>query len=121
MTHFFRWFSAILFVSALVALATLLISDGLNHLQLTSFHQNAAAWSLIFIGASYLGVQFVSRRPAGERVKAILLSSAFLLWGSEQMLPSHPWVTAMDTAVILIFVVDLGLVVLGGLHRVNHE
>jgi hypothetical protein len=44
-----------------------------------------------------------------------------LLWGCEQFVPAGPWATAMDTAVVLIFVVDLSLIIVGNLRSAHHE
>jgi hypothetical protein len=44
-----------------------------------------------------------------------------VLWGSEQFLAASRWVTLMDSAVITIFVVDLGLIVLDHLKRNDHQ
>ena len=107
-----RWLSAGLCVCALVALSVLLISDVSHHLGLSSLHQKTGALAFILIGASFVVLQFRSRRPFRETLKELLLGIAFLLWGSEQFLPSSPWVTAMDALVVLIFVVDLSSIIL---------
>ena len=112
-----RWVSGILFVSALAALVTLLASDALNQLRLTDFHRQSSALSLMLIGASYIGLQLSSRLPPNEMLKGVFLGSAFLLWGSEQFLPPSRWVTVIDSAVILIFVVDLGIIIFQRLRR----
>ncbi len=76
---------------------------------------------LILIGLSYASFQFSTQRPHSERVKGLLLGLAFVLWGSEQLLPPSPWVTVMDSLVISIFVVDLALIIIEHLKRNNHE
>ena len=53
---------------------------------------------------------------AGLRTPALV--DAFARVRREMFLPPGPWVTAMDTAVILIFVLDLSLIVL---ERLKHE
>jgi hypothetical protein len=121
MTTIFRWLSAILFISALGAVLTLLVFDTLNQLRLTPIHQHAGALSFALIGASYIGLQLSWGRRWHERIKELLLGVAFLLWGSEQFLPPSPWVTAMDTAVVLIFVVDLSLIIVGRLRQSRME
>jgi len=68
--------------------------------------------ALILIGTSYTSLQLGSKRRWSEKLKAILLGLAFTLWGSEQFLPASRVVTLMDSAVITIFVVDLGLIIL---------
>jgi hypothetical protein len=121
MTTIFRWLSTFLFVSALAAMLTLVVSDALNSLVLTPLHRRAGALSLMLIGMSYIALQLNSRRPGNEKVKAILLGSAFLFWGLEQFLPDCLWTTAMDTAVVVIFVVDLSLIIIESLKRNNYE
>jgi hypothetical protein len=116
----FRWLSAIFFVSAVIAIVTLLVSDALNQLRFTSVHRRAGALAFMLIGSSYIGLQLSSRRWK-ERSKELLLGLAFLLWGTEQFLPANSLATAMDTAVVLIFVVDLSLIIVERLRQRNHE
>jgi len=75
----------------------------------------------VLIGSSYVALQLSSRRPWGEKLKAILLGIAFMFWGSTQFLPPRPWVTAMDSAVVVIFVVDLSLIIIESLKRNKYE
>ena len=117
MTTLFRWLSALFFISALAALVTLLVSDAWNQLRFTSIHRRAGALSFMLIGSAFVGLQFSSPWRWNERVKEILLGIAFLFWGAEQFLPPSPWVTAMDTCVVLIFVVDLSLIIAERLKR----
>jgi len=112
MTKLLRSLSRILFLSALAGLAVLLISDGANGLRLTLFHQQSGAVALILIGASYLSLQLGARQRWNQKLKGVFLGLAFVLWGSEQFLPASRLVTLMDSAVITIFVVDLGLIIL---------
>jgi len=109
----------------LAALSVLLIADVSHHLSLSPLHRQAGAVAFILIGASFVLLQFSSRRPLRETFKELLLGLAFLLWGSEQFIPPGPWVTAMDAAVVLIFVVDLSSSILQRLSRndavSNHE
>ena len=121
MPALFRALSAIFFVSALLTISTLVISDVFNQLRLTSVHRSAGALSFFLIGSSYVGLQFSSKRPWNEMAKNVSLGIAFLLWGFEQFLPASPWVTAMDTAVVLIFVFDLSLIIVERLRRADHE
>jgi hypothetical protein len=106
-----RWLSATLFVFALIAMITMVVSDTLNLLRPTSIHRQAGALSFVLIGASYVSLQLSFRRPWNEKLKGVLLGIAFLFWGSTQFLSPSAWVTAMDTAVVLIFVIDLSLII----------
>ena len=113
-----RSLSALLLISALAGLATLLVFDALNHLRLTPFHQRTGALSFMLIGASYISLQLSTGRRWREMIKGVLLGIGFFLWGCEQFMPPGPLVTVMDSLVVLIFVSDLGLVILDRLkHR----
>jgi len=115
MTTLFRWLSAALFLTALGAVATLLISDGLNQLRPTRLHQQTGALAFLLIGASFISLQLSSGRHWHRALKEILLGSAFVLWGGEQFLSACPWVTAMDSVVVVIFVVDLSWIIIARL------
>ncbi|MFZ0828430.1 MAG: hypothetical protein WAO02_13505 [Verrucomicrobiia bacterium] len=113
-----RSLSALLLISALAGLATLLVFDALNHLRLTSFHQRTGALSFMLIGASYISLQLSMGRRWREMIKGVLLGTGFFLWGCEQFVPPSPLVTIMDSLVVLIFVVDLSLIIVDRLkHR----
>jgi hypothetical protein len=121
MTTLFRWLSTILFISAIAAMLTLLASDFFNALNLTNIHRRAGALSFMLIGSSYVALQFSDPRRWSEKLKAILLGIAFLFWGSGQFIPPSPWATAMDTTVVVIFVVDLSLIIVECLKRRHYE
>jgi len=112
-----RLFGAILFGCALGALITLLASDAYSHFQYTAFHRKAGDWSFLLVGLSYIVLQFKTKQGAAETIKKLLLGGGFTLWGTEQFLPQGRLSTAVDTAVIVIFVVDLGLVIVQQLAR----
>jgi len=111
----FHKLSVFLLVAALTGMATLLVCDGLNRLSLTSIHQRMGALSFMLIGASYISLQLGTAQPWKEKLKRILLGAGFFLWGGEQFLPPSPVVTAMDSLVVIIFVSDLSLVIVGNL------
>jgi hypothetical protein len=121
MAKMLRRISAVCFISALAGIVTLLIGDGCSHLRLTGLHQRAGALSLMLIGASYISLQLSAKQRSGETLKGILLGVAFLLWGSESFLPPSRWVTAMDSLVVVIFVVDLSLIIVGHLKGKDRE
>jgi peptidoglycan/LPS O-acetylase OafA/YrhL len=116
-----RSLSALLLVSALAGLAALLVFDAFNHLRLTPFHQRTGALSFMLIGASYISLQLATRRQWNEKLKGILLGTGFFLWGCEQFVPPGPLATVMDSLVVLIFVSDLGLVIMDRLKRKDDE
>jgi hypothetical protein len=117
----FRLLSIIFFISALVGIFALVLSDGLHQLRFTTVHQRMGALPLICIGLSYISFQLSAKRQWRELVKGLLLGVAFVFWGGEQLLPSSPLVTVMDSIVITIFVVDLGLIIVEHLKRKDHE
>ncbi len=116
-TKLLRWIGLTCLVGTLLTVTLLLLTDLANLFQPSLFHRQAGALALILIGASYLSLQFYQNRPRSEVVKGTLLSLAFLLWGLEQFLPEAAGVTIIDTLVVLIFVADLGLVILQRLRR----
>jgi hypothetical protein len=106
-----RWLSGLLFISALASIAVLLLSDMARRYAFNTAHQHTGAFPLIFIGLSYICLQFSAARPLGEVTRGFLLGLAFVMWGTEQLLPASALVTVMDGAVITIFVIDLGLMI----------
>ena len=103
--------SACLFISALVGIVALLLADAVRHYSFSSVHQHVAAFPLLLIGLSYISLQLSTRRRPSEVIKELLLGLAFVLWGGEQLLPSSPLVTILDSLVVTIFVVDLALII----------
>ncbi|HLX94493.1 MAG TPA: hypothetical protein VKU37_01980 [Verrucomicrobiae bacterium] len=116
-----RSLSALLLISALAGMATLLVVDALNDLRLTPVHQRAGALSFMLIGASYISLQLSTGRRWREMFKGVLLGIGFFFWGAEQFVPPGPLATMMDSLVVLIFVSDLGLVIMDRLKRKDDE
>ena len=112
-----RWIVLVCLSAALVTIGILVVTDVAHGLGPTILHSRLGAVALILVGSSYVSLQIISRRPRNEFVKGILLGSAFALWGGEQLLPASRWTTAMDTAVVAIFVVDLGKIIFDELRR----
>jgi len=106
-----------LLASAVGAVATLLISDVLSPMQPTALHFHAGALAFILIGASFIALHFSARRPWNQIFKEFFLGIAFILWGSEQFLDPGLLVTIMDSLVVIIFVSDLSLVIVGRLKQ----
>jgi hypothetical protein len=111
MAKLLQYLSAIFFGLALIGVTILLVFDAANRLKFTAIHRHAGAFSFMLIGSSYLSLLFSSGRPLRKMLKEIFLGIAFLLWGCEQFLPPTRIVTAMDTAVVLIFVIDLSWII----------
>ena len=116
-----RRMSALFFGAALVGIGAMIVSDGARHWQFSSLHTRIAAYPLMLIGLSYLCLMLSARRMRGEMVKGVLLGLAFVMWGGEQLLPTSAIVTVMDGAVVTIFVVDLGLMIVEPLKRRDHD
>ena len=95
----------------------LVVFDALNHLRLTPVHQRTGALSFMLIGVSYISLQLSTGRRWREMFKGVLLGIGFFLWGCEQFMPPGPLVTMMDCLVVLIFVSDLGLIIVGRLRQ----
>lgn len=108
--------SLLLAALALFSTAVLVVGDTRHAFAPSSFHGKAGAFALIFVGASYIVAQLRRQVSAGERLRAILLGAAFVLWGAEQFLAPGKLLTVLDTMVIGIFVVDLGFILLA-MHR----
>jgi hypothetical protein len=115
MKRLLRTLSGVLFGLALVALAWLLLPDLWSSFHPSLRHQQAGALALMFVGSSFICLQFSTGGRWQDLLKGWLLGLAFVLWGGEQFLPPGAAVTAMDSVVIGIFVVDLGLVIAGHL------
>jgi hypothetical protein len=110
-----RTLSGAFFGFALAALAWLLLTDLWAGFHPSPGHQRSGALALIFVGVSFLCLQIGEGGRWKEMLKGLLLGLAFVLWGGEQFLPPGSAVTAVDSLVIAIFVVDLGLVIAGRL------
>jgi hypothetical protein len=113
--------SAFFFILSFLGITGLLTSDVLHHLDFTAAHQKMAALPLICIGLSYVCLQLSIRRPRYELVKGLLLGIAFVLWGTEQLLPATHLVTIFDETVVTIFVVDLSLIIAEHLASKDHD
>lgn len=117
MTRLLRWLSAAFFAAALAGIGFVLLTDTVNRLRLTTAHQRVGALSFMLIGASYITLQLSAPRPKGETLRGVLLGVAFFLWGGEQFLPPSRLVTVMDSLVVVIFVLDLGSIIVSRLRR----
>jgi len=121
MARLLRWCSAAFLLAALAGIASLLAGDAWNSLTPTVLHHRAGALSLMLIGLSYISLQLSAPRATRELITGLLLGIAFLMWGGEEFAPPGPLVTLMDSAVVTIFVVDLGVIVAGHLKRRDHD
>jgi len=113
--RFLRKLGGVLFALAIMALAWLLLPDLWTSFHPSPRHQQAGALTLMLVGSSFICMQLSAGGRPNERVKGLLLGASFVLWGGEHFLPPGSTVTAIDSVVIAIFVVDLGLVIAGRL------
>jgi hypothetical protein len=81
------------------------------------FHAPVSAAPLLLIGATYLGFQVLMRPKPLELFKALIVSSAFLLWGIDQLLPPSWFATTLGDVVIVLYVVDLGWMMMDRLRQ----
>ena len=111
--HLFIWVVVVLAFIAGVALLT-------NDFFLTILpHAPISAAPLLFIGAAYLGFQVLLRPKPLDLFKALVVSSAFILWGVDQLLPGGRFATTLGDVVITMYVLDLGWVMIDSLKLRN--
>ena len=51
-----------------------------------------------------------------EFLKRVMLASAFILWGIDQLLPTGLLATTIGDIVIVLYIIDLALMMLDTLH-----
>jgi len=82
-------------------------------------HAPVSAAPLLFIGAAYLGFQVLLRPKSLDLFKALIVSSAFILWGVDQLLPVGRVATTLGDVVITLYVLDLGWMMIDRLKQRN--
>ena len=106
----------IIVILAFVAGIILLLCD----IFLTVFpHAPISAAPLLFIGVAYLGFQMLIKPTPIDLFKALIVSTAFILWGVDQLLPSGWFATTLGDVVITLYVIDLGWMMLDRLKQSN--
>jgi hypothetical protein len=84
-----------------------------------------SAVPLILIGVSFASFQFVVSRSRTQLLLGLMVSLAFILWGTEQFLSDGAVVSFIDDVVVFLFVLDLGIVIYGqlkpGIHAKSSE
>lgn len=88
-----------------------------NHLA----HAPISAIPLLLIGVASLCFQIVIRPKFLDLFKAILVSAAFLLWGLVQLLPVGWLATILGDVVIVLYVLDLGWMMVDRLKQGWHS
>ena len=86
-------------IAALCAGVVLLVSDIFSPLLP---HAPVSAAPLLLIGATYLGFQALVRPKLLDICKAFIVSSAFILWGIDQLLPTGWFTTTLGDVVIVL-------------------
>jgi hypothetical protein len=100
--YFFTWIIVILaFTTAAFLLVSDVITTHLSHMPLSSA-------PLLLIGTAYLAFQLLIRAQFLDLFKALIVSCAFILWGIDQLLPSDWLATALGDIVIVLYIIDLG-------------
>jgi hypothetical protein len=80
-------------------------------------HAPTSAAPLLLIGATYLAFQALIRPKPLDLFKALIVSSAFILWGIDQLLPAGRFATTLGDMVIVLYVIDLGWMVIDRLKK----
>ena len=99
----------IFLVLSLLGCAVLLLFDFFPALLPLLRHGPVSAFPLLLIGITYLGLQVVLRPAPLELLKRVMLASAFILWGIDQLLPTGPVATTLGDIVIVLYIIDLAL------------
>ena len=97
--------SKIFCVMAMINLGVLIINDIIN-----GKHLNGSG-PLILIGMSYIALHVRFKIRAKELSQGLLLGTAFILWGSEQLISSPKLIAIIDDIVVSIFVLDLSYII----------
>jgi hypothetical protein len=112
--YLFTWVVVVLALVAGVALLT-------NDVFLSILpHAPVSAAPLLLAGAAYLGFQVLVRPKPLDLCKALIVSSAFILWGVDQLFPLGRVATTLGDVVITLYVIDLGWVMFDRLKQRNH-
>jgi hypothetical protein len=112
--YLFTW---VVVVLALVAGVALLTSDVFFTILP---HAPVSAAPLLLTGAAYLGFQVLIRPKPLDLFKALIVSSAFILWGVDQLLPGGRVAKTLGDVVITLYVIELGWVMIDRLKQRNH-
>ncbi len=89
------------FVTGIFLLISDMITTHLSHMPLS-------AAPLLLVGTAYLTFQVLIRAQFLDLFKALIVSCAFILWGVDQLLPSGWFATTLGDIVIVLYVIDLG-------------
>ena len=110
-------FTGLIIILALASCVFLLVFDALLPLVQHLAHAPVSAAPLLLIGLASLGFQVLIRPKPLDLFKAGMISSAFILWGVDQLLPTGWVATSLGDVVIVLFVVELGWMMAGRLKQ----
>lgn len=125
--RFFFLLTSLVIVLAFGGSVMLLLSDTMQPLLQLLAHAPLSALPLLFVGLASLCFQIVVRPKLLDLFRAFIVSSAFLLWGTYQLLSAGSAATTLGDVVIVLFVIDLGSMMAGRLkkqgwpRRTHHE
>ena len=80
-------------------------------------HAPVSAAPLFLIGAASLAFVLLTRPKPLDLFKALIVSSAFILWGVDQLLPASWLATTLGDVVIVLYVIDLGWMIVDRLKQ----
>lgn len=112
----FKIVIVLVIVLALASGATLLLNDIPSPGNWLA-HAPVSALPLLLIGLASLGFQLIIRPGWLDLSKALIVSAAFLLWGIDQLLPPSWLATTLGDSVIVLYVIDLGWMMLDRLRQ----
>lgn len=98
----------------------LLLEDALLPLFPHLPHAPVSAAPLLLMGTASLVFQRLLRPKPLDLLKAMLVSLAFLLWGIDQFLPLGWGATSLGDLVIVLYVLDLGWMMVSVLRARGH-
>ncbi len=104
----FSIFTALFILLAFGSGALLLLKDTPLSLLQYLAHAPISALPLLLIGVASLCFQVVIRPTPLDLFKACIVSAAFILWGIDQLLPTGWVATTLGDIVIILYVIDLG-------------
>jgi hypothetical protein len=80
-----------------------------------------SAIPLILIGIALASLQFVLRPARLQALLGLMAAAAFILWGTEQLLPNRAIASFVDDVVVLLFVLDVSVVIRGHLNKARRR
>jgi hypothetical protein len=110
-------FTGLVITLALASCVFLLVFDAPLPLVQRLAHAPVSAAPLLLIGLASLGFQVLIRPKPLDLFKAGMISSAFILWGVYQLLPTGWGATTLGDIVIVLFVIDLAWMMAGRLKQ----